>query len=144
MTGQLPLFSLKPTPIDTIVKESNVTGSSVFLMIETKESIHNIDEIAAVKGVDVLLIGSNDLAIELGVPGQFRSPEFRSALERVSRACVTHKKILGLAGIYGNIEIHDWAVNTLGARFILGQQDSGILVRAGKEVVDSLSKIATT
>ena len=110
-------------------------------MIETEESIRNIDEIAGIEGVEVLLVGSNDLAIELGVPGQFQSPQFRSALEAVSKACARHHKIFGLAGIYENTEIHNWAINTLGARFILGQQDSGILARAGKEVADALSRI---
>lgn len=72
MTGQLPVFSLKLRPMGNIVEESNAAVSSVFLMIETEESIHNVDEIAAVEGVDALLIRSNDLAIELEVPGQFR------------------------------------------------------------------------
>lgn len=43
-----------------------------------------MDDIAAVDGVDILLIGSNDLAIELGVPGQFESTGFRDTLEKVS------------------------------------------------------------
>ena len=110
-------------------------------MIETKESIENVDEIAAVDGVDVLLIGSNDLAIEHGVPGKFESAEFRSALEAVSHACRKYGKIFGLAGIYVKQELHDWVLNTLGAKFILGQQDSGLLARSSKEVVDALSKI---
>ncbi|KAI1777394.1 hypothetical protein F4818DRAFT_439749 [Hypoxylon cercidicola] len=46
-------------------------------MIETVESIQNIDEIATVPGVEMLLIGSNDLSIELGVPGHFKSKEFQ-------------------------------------------------------------------
>lgn len=79
-----------------------------------------MDEIASVDGVDVLLIESNDLSVELGVPGQFETPEFQTALEKVSHACSRHKKIFGLAGIYDAPEIQGWAVNTLGARFIFG------------------------
>ncbi|CAH0052338.1 unnamed protein product [Clonostachys solani] len=127
MTGQLPAFSLKPTPAATVIQESNISGSSVFLMIENKESIDHIDEIAAVEGVDVLLIGSNDLSIELGVPSAFTSERFRSALEKVSAACKKHGKIMGLAGIYDQPEIQDWAINTLGVRYLLCQQDSGLI-----------------
>lgn len=141
MTGQLPVFGLRSTPVQTIIEQSNAHASSVFLMIETKESIENVEEIATVDGVDVLLIGSNDLAIELGVPSQFNSPEFRGALEKVSRACHKHGKVFGLAGIYDEPEIHSWALNALGARFILAQQDSGLISGAGKKCADALSEI---
>ncbi|KAK2776498.1 aldolase [Colletotrichum kahawae] len=141
ITGQLPLFSLKATPQDTIISETNRNGSSVFLMIETKESIDNIEEIASVDGADVLLVGSNDLAIELGVPGQFRSQAFREAMETISRACKKHGKIMGLAGIYDDHELHDWAINQLGVRFLLGGQDSAILARGAKETMTAISKV---
>lgn len=141
MTGQLPVFGLRSTPVKTIIEETNAHASTVLLMIETKDSIENVDDIAAVDGVDVLLIGSNDLAIELGVPGQFESTEFRNALEKVSQSCHKHRKIFGLAGIYDAPEIQDWALNTLGARFILAQQDSGLIAGAGKKCADVLSRI---
>ena len=37
-------------------------------MLETPEGIANADAIAAVPGIDVLLIGSNDLCTALGFP----------------------------------------------------------------------------
>ncbi|CAG8113101.1 unnamed protein product [Penicillium salamii] len=141
MTGQLPVFGLEPTPAKTIIEQTNAHASSVILMIETKNSIENVDEIASVDGVDVLLIGTNDLALELGVPGQFQSTKFREALEKVSQSCQKHRKIVGLAGIYDAPEIQDWALNTLGVRFILAQQDSGLIASAGKRCADSLSQI---
>ncbi|KZL78793.1 HpcH/HpaI aldolase [Colletotrichum tofieldiae] len=141
ITGQLPLFSLKATPQDHIISETNANGSSVFLMIETKDSIEKIDEIASVEGADVLLVGSNDLAVELGVPSQFKSPVFREAMKVISQACKRHGKIMGLAGIYDNHELHDWAVNELGVRFLLGGQDSAILARGAKETMTAISKV---
>lgn len=141
MTGQLPYFSLKPTPAEVFVGENNAKASSVFVMMETRESIKNADKIASVEGVDVLLIGSNDLATELGVPAQFTSDEFRSAVEAVSQACKKHGKIFGLAGIYENAELHDWALNKLEAGFVLVQQDSGILARVGKECAEAITKL---
>ncbi|KAI3529324.1 HpcH/HpaI aldolase [Colletotrichum abscissum] len=141
ITGQLPVFSLKAVPQSTIISETNANGSTVFLMIETKESIENIDEIASVEGADVLLVGSNDLAIELGAPSQFKSPVFREAMEIVSRACKKHGKIMGLAGIYNNHELHDWAINELGVRFLLGGQDSAILARGAAETMAEIAKV---
>ncbi|KAL7933029.1 Pyruvate/Phosphoenolpyruvate kinase-like domain-containing protein [Trichoderma chlorosporum] len=142
MTGQLPLFSLQPTPIPVVVEKSNSTGSTVILMIETLESIRNIDEIAATEGVDLLLIGANDLSIELSVPGQFESQTFKEALEAVSGACKRFHRIMGLAGIYDNPSFYRWAVDELGVRFILGQQDSGILAKYGKECCTSLLAVS--
>ncbi|KUJ22227.1 Phosphoenolpyruvate/pyruvate domain-containing protein, partial [Mollisia scopiformis] len=127
MTGQLPVFSLQATSHDRVINETNKSASSVVLMIETKDGIEKVDEIAAVEGVDMILIGSNDLAIELGVPGGFHTPIFRSALESVSEACRRHGKTMGLAGIYDNYEIQDWAINTLQVRYLLCQGDSGII-----------------
>lgn len=141
MTGQLPLFSLKQTPIPVVVEKTNLEGSTVILMIETLESIKNIDEIARTEGVDLLLIGANDLSIELGVPSQFDSQVFRGALETVSGACKRHGKVMGLAGIYDNSAFQQWAVDVLGVRFILGQQDSGILARHAKECLETLQAL---
>jgi 2-keto-3-deoxy-L-rhamnonate aldolase RhmA len=39
-------------------------------MLETPEAIANAYKIAAIYGVDALLIGTNDLSIEMGIPGQ--------------------------------------------------------------------------
>lgn len=141
MTGQLPVFSLKPTPAATVIKESNANASCVFLMVENKETIESIDEIAAVEGVDVLLIGSNDLAIELGVAGDFKSEAFRSALEKVSAACKKNGKIMGLAGIYDQADLHDWAINTLGVRYLLCQQDSGLIAGGAVKCLAAVEEI---
>ncbi|KAF6818239.1 HpcH/HpaI aldolase [Colletotrichum musicola] len=141
MTGQLPLFNLRPTPVGTIVFETNATGSSVILMIETRRSVEQVDSIAAVDGVDVLLIGSNDLTIELGEPGDFASAKYRGALEAVSAACRKHGKIFGLAGVYDSPEIQAWGFRELGARFILGQQDSGLLASGTKGCVAAVDAV---
>jgi 2-keto-3-deoxy-L-rhamnonate aldolase RhmA len=141
MTGQLPVFNLRSTPAQTIIEQSNARYSTVVLMIETKESIERVEEIASVDGVEVLLIGSNDLSIELDIPGQFQDPVFRSALQKVSLACQRYGKVFGLAGIYDSPEIQSWAINDLRCRFILGQQDSGLIAGGGKKCADTLSSL---
>jgi 2-dehydro-3-deoxyglucarate aldolase/4-hydroxy-2-oxoheptanedioate aldolase len=64
-------------------------------LIETAEGIENIDEIAAVKGVDCLWIGHFDLSASLGIPGQFDHPSFAAAEDRVRRAARRHGTALG-------------------------------------------------
>lgn len=50
----------------------------------------NADAIAAVPGVDCLLIGSNDLCTEMGIPGQLRHPSLPDAYRSVADACRAH------------------------------------------------------
>ncbi|BCS29536.1 HpcH/HpaI aldolase family protein [Aspergillus puulaauensis] len=140
MTGQLPQFSLLPTPIPTVIAAGNAAASTVFLMVETKTAVEPavLDAIAAVPDVDILLVGANDLSIELGVPGQFESEVFRDALRAVSRAAGKHGKIMGLAGIYGNREVLEWAVRDLGVGWLLGGQDSGVLAGGMASVMTGL------
>jgi 2-keto-3-deoxy-L-rhamnonate aldolase RhmA len=48
-------------------------------MLETPEGIANADAYCAVPGIDVLLIGSNDLCTAMGIPGDLKSPKLRAA-----------------------------------------------------------------
>jgi 2-keto-3-deoxy-L-rhamnonate aldolase RhmA len=68
------------------MREANAE-TVVIVMIETRSALENLDEIAAVPGVDVLWIGHYDLTASLGIPGQFDHPDFREALRRVVEAC---------------------------------------------------------
>lgn len=54
---------------------------------ETKEALEQIEEIAAIPGVDGIFIGPCDLSIDLGIPLQFESPLLLSAIERILKAC---------------------------------------------------------
>lgn len=107
-------------------------------MIENKAAVDRVDEIASVDGVDVLLVGSNDLAVKLGVPGDFCNDEFRDALSSVSAAWKKHGKIMSLAGIYDQPDIHEWAIYTLGVRFLLDQQDLGLIAGGAIKCLASL------
>jgi 2-keto-3-deoxy-L-rhamnonate aldolase RhmA len=57
------------------------------IQIETAEAVDQVDEIAAVEGVDALWIGQFDLSTALGIPGQFDHPQFHQATRRVLAAC---------------------------------------------------------
>lgn len=132
------MFGYKTNAVQNVIRDSNDSASSVIVMIESKKGVDCADEIAAVDGVDTLLVGSNDLAIELGVPGDFESIEFRSALETIGEACKKNNKIMGLAGIYRQPDFHNWAVHKLGVRFILGQLDVGLIASGATQCLAAL------
>ncbi|MFC0626034.1 HpcH/HpaI aldolase family protein [Kribbella deserti] len=61
----------------------------VGVQIETIAGFENVEKILEVPGIDLVLIGPNDLHVSLGLPAKFWSdePEFRSAVDRVVAAC---------------------------------------------------------
>src|ERR1700727_1224933 len=70
------------------------------VMLETPTALANAAEIAAVPGVDVLLIGSNDLCAEMGIPGDFGNDRLAEAYGKMIAACEKSGKFPGMAGIY--------------------------------------------
>jgi 2-keto-3-deoxy-L-rhamnonate aldolase RhmA len=104
MIGVLPLFGMQPLPLDEMIASSNESGSTVFAMIESRKAVEaaediTAEDITAVEGVDVLLVGSVDLMVDCGIGGQFDSPSFRSSTEKVAGACRKHGKVFGVAGV---------------------------------------------
>ena len=67
-------------------------------LIETEESIGNIDEILSVDGIDVGFIGYADLSLSmgLGLPPKWSEPKYLNAFDKVLNAVSRHGKIAGL------------------------------------------------
>jgi 2-keto-3-deoxy-L-rhamnonate aldolase RhmA len=61
--------------------------------IETRLAVDNCDAIAATEGLDALLIGPNDLSIDLGVAGDLNNPIEIEAIKKVAAACKKHGKL---------------------------------------------------
>jgi 2-keto-3-deoxy-L-rhamnonate aldolase RhmA len=68
----------------------------VALIIETREALESIEEIAAIPGVDVLFLGLYDLSLSLGLdPRSLPLPEIDAAVERVLAAGAAHGVAVG-------------------------------------------------
>jgi 2-keto-3-deoxy-L-rhamnonate aldolase RhmA len=101
----------------------------VLPMLESAVGVNAADEIAAVPGIDILLVGSGDLALSLGIPGQVRHTQILDAFEHVGETCRRHGKILGVAGIRSDRELMCKLVG-FGARFMIAGSDTGYLIAA--------------
>jgi len=110
-------------------------------MLETPEGIANAEAIAAVPGIDMLLIGSNDLCTELGIPGQVKHPKIREAYEVTAAACQKHGKFLGVGGIRGDLELQT-QLTQLGARFIIAGNDVNYLMNAARQDAQALRQVS--
>src|SRR3954451_9447399 len=78
MGGIGPHYSLRSVGTGEAAKALNAANLTV-VMLETPTAIANAEEIAAVPGVDVLLIGTNDLCAEMGIPGDFGNERLADA-----------------------------------------------------------------
>ena len=67
--------------------------------IETKVGVEAAGFIAAVDGIDALLVGASDLSVELGVPVQYGAEVLRAAIRSVQAACREAGVISGIAGV---------------------------------------------
>ena len=65
------------------------------VLIETKEGVDNIDQIASSIGVDCLWIGHFDLSCSLGVNGQFDHPDFIKAVNKIRKSAAKYNRALG-------------------------------------------------
>lgn len=79
---------------DAYFAEANANLLTI-IQIETAAGVANVEEIAAVDGVDVLFVGPLDLSISMGIPQQNAHPDFRAAIHRVVAACRKSGKAVG-------------------------------------------------
>jgi 2-dehydro-3-deoxyglucarate aldolase/4-hydroxy-2-oxoheptanedioate aldolase len=82
------------TPAAEFCERAN-RDSFVAIQIETRQSVEEVDAIAAIDGVDLLFVGPADLSQSLGVTGEFFHPDCIAAVDRVSAACKKHGKSWG-------------------------------------------------
>src|SRR5260370_36764377 len=99
-------------------------------MVETVEGLNNVEAIAAVKGVDVLHIGGNDLLANMGKPGKFDGPALVEAREGEIAACRKN----GMLGGCGGRPDHTHQVDHIkrGGQFVTTQPATGLFAAAAR------------
>lgn len=98
--------------------------------IETEQAVRDIDAIAAVPGIDALLIGPNDLAISLGCAGDLMGGVLDTAIGKVADAAQKHGKIFGMHAPDPLLE--RWIPR--GCRLIMSSLDAIILTSGMKSI----------
>jgi 2-keto-3-deoxy-L-rhamnonate aldolase RhmA len=138
VAGAGPLQGFRQTPLADVNSQGNALTLCI-PMLETQLGVDNAEAIAAVPGIDILLIGSNDLSSELGIPGDLKHPKIRAAYETTAAGCKKHGKCLGIGGVRGDAALAADLVK-LGARFMIAGLDAGYMMQAAKADVASIRK----
>ena len=138
IAGAQPQLGFKSLPVGQAMRLVN-QETLVVVMLETPTAIRNADAIAAVRGIDVLLIGTNDLCAEMGIPGQFAHKKVEQAYATVIAAARKHRKWPGMGGVYDPPLMRKYI--EMGMRFILSGSDFSFLVAAGSQRTSTLRAI---
>ena len=117
-------------------------ATMVIVMMEAVEALEKVEEIAAVEGVDMMLIGTNDLTAEWGIPGQYDDPRVAAAYERTIAACRLHGKHVGVGGLGSRPDLVEKFVR-MGARFVSTGTDLGFLMAACTAKATAVASLST-
>ncbi len=100
-------------------------------MIETPLAGENVEKIAAVPGIDALLISTNDLALEMGIPGRIEDPRVVASIVMVIAACNSHGKTAALGGVYAQEPLTRYIAK--GLRMVLAGNDLSVMLKAAQD-----------
>ena len=116
-------------------------ATMVVVMIETIDALEHVEEIIGVDGVDMLLIGTNDLCGEFGIPGQYEHEKVHAAYQRCIAAAKAVGKHVGVGGLASRPKLVEQFVK-MGARYISTGADLGFLLEAAAAKAKAVRDIA--
>ena len=124
--GTLPHLHYRSFPVAEVNAAMN-DATMVVVQFETADAIERAEEIVAVAGVDMVLIGTNDLLADMGLAGQYEHRRVRDAYERTLAACRKHGKHLGVGGLATRPALAAEFVK-MGARYVSTGTDLAFLL----------------
>lgn len=131
LAGAAPQLDYRILPPDRVVRELD-DASMVVAMIESRRGLDAAEEIAAVDGIDMLLVGANDLSVELGIAGRMDDPLIDEAYRRVIDAARGQGKAIGIGGLGGRPDLIRRYLS-LGARYVSTGNDISFLSAAATQ-----------
>lgn len=107
----------------------------VGVQVETRRAVEALDEILAVEGVDLVLVGPGDLALSLGLPGGPADPALRPVVEDVLDRVAAGGKA---PAVFAPDPAAGAAWLARGVRLVLVGSDLGFLAGAMQEAWSTL------
>ena len=107
-------------------------ATMLIVQCESSAFLEEADAIMAVDGVDLVLVGTNDLLADWGLTGQYEHPRVRDAYARVIAAAQRHGKHVGVGGLSTRPDLAA-AFVSMGARYVSTGTDLAFLLAACSE-----------
>jgi 2-keto-3-deoxy-L-rhamnonate aldolase RhmA len=134
----LPHLEFRSVPASDALPAMN-DATMVVVQFESAAALAAAEDIVAVEGVDLVLIGTNDLLADLGLAGQYDHAKLHEAYERTIAACRKRGKHVGVGGLGTRPDLVEKFVR-LGARYVSTGTDLAFLVaecgRRARQVKD--------
>ncbi len=135
--AQLGQTDYQPLKVAQFIKEAN-EHTLIIAQIETPEAVENVDTILDVEGIDVGLIGPNDLSVSMGIPDQTSSDQLAQAIEKVVESAKRKKKASGIH--IGNSEtLKKW--RTKGMTVLAYSTDIAFMYNTSKSSLEELKQL---
>ncbi|EPX85656.1 2,4-dihydroxyhept-2-ene-1,7-dioic acid aldolase [Salipiger mucosus DSM 16094] len=135
LPGPLPALDYALLPASELTERAE-RGTRVVAMIESAAALEAVEGIAATEGIDMLMIGSNDLADGLGLRGQLDHPRVREAFETIAAAAQRHGCGFGVMGLPPQlVQSHGLA---LGAEVIVATNETNLVIEGGAALLERL------
>jgi 4-hydroxy-2-oxoheptanedioate aldolase len=125
LVAGLPHFGFRSVPAAEALPALN-EATLVMVQCESAASLEATEDIVAIDGIDMVMIGSNDLLADLGLAGQYDHPKLAQAYERVIAACRRRGKHVGVGGLATRPDLVAKFVQ-LGARYVSTGTDLAFL-----------------
>src|SRR5712692_3767730 len=126
--GGLPHLHFRSFPTKKAYAALN-DATMIIVQFESAATLAQTDEIIAVEGVDMVLIGLNDLLADWGIPGEFDHPRVREAYAHTIAACRKRGKHCGVGGLATRPDLVAEFVK-MGARYVSTGTDLAFLLSA--------------
>lgn len=99
----------------------------VIVQFESAAALAAMEEIVAVPGVDLVMIGTNDMLADLGLPGQYDHPKVAEAYSKTIKTCRAHGKHVGIGGFGSRPDLVEKYLK-MGARYVSTGTDLAFLI----------------
>ena len=126
--GGLPHLHFRAFPVAEAYAALN-HATMVIVQFESAAALAQAEEIVAVDGVDMVLVGLNDLLADWGIPGEYDHPRVREAYAKTIAACRQRGKHCGVGGFASRPDLAAEFVK-MGARYVSTGTDLAFLLSA--------------
>lgn len=115
-------------PISDYIQQAN-DNTFITIQLEEQSAVDQAEAIAAIPGVDALMLGPGDFSILEGFPGQFDHPRLQAAIDTIAAAARNQGKQWGMPAFHPE---HARELMQQGARLLFHMADI-IFVKNGLE-----------
>jgi len=129
--GVMPHLQYRSFPPDKAYPVLNA-NTMVVVQFENQAALDQADDIMSTPGVDMVMIGSNDLLADMGVAGQYDHVKLKDAYAHTIAVCQKHGKFCGVGGLSSRPDLVAQFVQ-MGARYVSTGTDLAFLLSAATE-----------